>query len=83
MASLNLTLGSAALLTGIQAGALTFVSLVDARTFLGAAEEKNASLIKAHFPSWWRNGRDLMVTLTASTLVAHAAAYYQVPESES
>lgn len=80
MASLQLTLGSAALLTGVQAGALTFVSFVDARTLMGAADLKNSSLIKALFPSWWRNGRDLMTTVTASAMVAHVAAYYQVPE---
>lgn len=61
---------------GIMTGCLTFVSAVDARSFLAHLDKKETSLIQQHFPIWWPNGRDLMVSLILTATLAHGGAYY-------
>eukprot|EP00443_Scrippsiella_acuminata_P127589 CAMPEP_0115635722 /NCGR_PEP_ID=MMETSP0272-20121206/33278_1 /TAXON_ID=71861 /ORGANISM="Scrippsiella trochoidea, Strain CCMP3099" /LENGTH=171 /DNA_ID=CAMNT_0003072661 /DNA_START=47 /DNA_END=563 /DNA_ORIENTATION=- len=66
---------AAAGLAGVVAGALTFVSAVDARTLTALATEGDEVTLRKFFPVWWPAGRDLMAPLLLATGAAHAAAY--------
>lgn len=61
---------------GLLAGALTFVSAVDARTLTRLAAEGDETTLRSLFPLWWPNGRDLMLPLIMATSSLHAAAYW-------
>jgi hypothetical protein len=67
-------------IAGVITGCLTFVSAVDARSFLahvkGDQKNNNTDIIQRHFPIWWPNGRDLMVPLIAASTLCHGWAYY-------
>ncbi|CAB9520068.1 expressed unknown protein [Seminavis robusta] len=60
---------------GIATGCLTFVSFVDARSFLTHVDKNENDLIQRHFPVWWPNGRDLMVPVLLSGAASNTLAY--------
>lgn len=62
-------------LSGIMAGGLTFLSLVDAPSFVGHINRNATQLILDHFPVWWPHGRNMMVPLIGLGALANAAAY--------
>jgi hypothetical protein len=61
--------------SGLCAGAMSFVSFVDCRSFVDHLQKQNTDLVVAHFQVWWPNGRDLMVPLIGCNIVSHAAAW--------
>ncbi|KAJ3317098.1 hypothetical protein HDV06_002080 [Boothiomyces sp. JEL0866] len=71
-------LGLATAINGTSFGALSFVGLVDARTFLTIIKKDNPDqFIKTLFPVWWPNGRDMMASLGLLGLVTNGLVYYQ------
>jgi hypothetical protein len=64
-------------LSGVVLGCLTFVSLVEAPTFLDLLGEnkKRSDLVKEYFSVWWPYGKSLMVPLLASSTAAHGLTY--------
>mmetsp|Transcript_53218 Transcript_53218/g.158621 ORF Transcript_53218/g.158621 Transcript_53218/m.158621 type:complete len:147 (+) Transcript_53218:55-495(+) len=67
---------AAAGVAGLLAGALTFVSAVDARTLYKLASNGDETTLRNLFPIWWPNGRDLMLPLVLGTSSMHAAAFW-------
>lgn len=63
---------------GLQAGALLFASRVSAKTLMTLVAEPNPNeeLIRAFFPIWWPNGRDLMAPLCYAGTLFHFASWY-------
>ncbi|CAM9976355.1 unnamed protein product [Discosporangium mesarthrocarpum] len=74
--SLLLTKVAATGAAGIAAGALTFVSFVDTRTYVGLVNSGEEATVKKLFPRWWPNGRDLMVPVVALCTLTHGVAYW-------
>ena len=65
------------LFTGLLAGALTFVSFVDTRTYLTLCNSpETSSHLKDIFPIWWPAGRDLMVPLLIMAATSNGFAYW-------
>jgi hypothetical protein len=71
---LSVTLATAC--SGLCAGALSFVSFVDVRSFLQHLANKKTDVVVSHFQVWWPNGRDFMVPLIACNIISHATTYF-------
>lgn len=64
-------------LAGLIAGGMSFVSFVDVRSFLQHVDSNNTETAKSHFQKWWPCGRDYMVPLLGTTMLAHLVAWFQ------
>ena len=62
--------------SGLCAGALSFLSFVDVRSFLHHIANKKADVVVAHFQVWSSNACEFMVPLIASNIISHATAYF-------
>lgn len=62
---------------GLEAGALLFVSMVDARTIQAAGSSNDPQLIRRFFPIWWPFGAQLMAPLGLMVIGSNAAAFYR------
>ena len=60
---------------GILAGALSFVSFAETRTFLELVKsDDDPAYFRRFFRLWWPHGREFMVPLITLSTIAHAAA---------